>query len=179
MKILNFLKRKKSFSQLSAEEKRIAIAKDVIARIKVSQFKPIRGWIWKFSDKQMRETNPLKPLHEIVLEKQNCSVCAKGALFMSCVGFTNNMLFDDVRDRQSQFDDEKQQKSITKVFSKTQLEMIETSYEKKYFGWNYTLLNKQKEQEKCIAFGKKFGNDKDRMIGICKNIIKNNGTFKP
>ena len=186
LNLKTIIKRKqKLFSKMSIVEKRIAIAKDVIERIKISQFLPEQGVFCEIDGDDISEYEgktitgePITEVCDIVNSKQYCSVCAKGGLFMSYVGYVDNLKIDDLTygTRKASLNGN-EMRSLSKIFSQKQLSLIETTFENSSYNWNVELSDE--EREICRRFHDKYRHTSERLIKIMKNIIKNNGTFKP
>ena len=180
------------FNALSDEQKRIEIAKDVIAALKAKKLSAGQMvYVNNTNIDDIIRQDGSQQLQPLLIETQKeCQVCAKGALFVCDVI------------RRNEF---KVSKSVTSIdsdiilqkleyFSESQLNLIETAFEgdtkqeeglveldeegdAKYdenFDVIYIPVVKQ-----AIKFSKRFTNDTNRMIAIMKNIIENNGEFKP
>lgn len=179
-------KKQKQFSKMSIVEKRIAIAKDVIARIKLNQFIPEQGVFCVVDGSSLRgfegttdKGEPISEVCDIVNSKQPCQVCAKGGLFMSYIGYVDNFKIEDLHygTKASVSLKSTEMKSLSKIFSQKQLSLIETTFEGSSYSWNLELSDTEKE--KCNNFEGEFYDDSNRLIGIMRNIIRNKGTFKP
>ena len=171
---------KKPFSKLTKPQQRVAIAKDVIARIKTKQFKPeadtfIRGLNGNDDDMSVEQL--------VNKEHVECDVCAKGGLFLSLIGFVNNFKIEDfaqgtwggVDGHDNAALNSKAMRKLQKIFSETQLALIESAFEGMRLDYNIGITNDQ--FKKCKSIYKRFKSDKNRLIHICENIIKNKGTF--
>lgn len=161
--------------------KRIAIAKDVIAQIKIGAYIPTQDTYAVIGDgKELDDAYEFGADDDCDIRKtwedinimpnaQNrCKVCADGAIFVSGVKLFNNITFD-------QADGAKQ--CAIRYFGQKQADLIERAFE----GWdmagfsdNYSCYD---GNSPTVKFYNKYENAKDRMIAIMKNIIKNNGTF--
>ena len=128
---------------------------------------------------------------------KQCSCCALGGLFLSCTLFNNNTsvselanahdVIADVLDKN--YDDPDAPAPIISngldtFFSVAQLRLIEQTFEGDkgaVIGGDYD------EQDKpypaftpaARAFYERYPLVKNRLVAIMRNIIKNNGTFKP
>ena len=132
-----------------------------------------------------------RSLRESFFDKtvETCSVCALGGIFMSCTLFNNKTLNKDVVNHTGQGcnlgeslrDDVGISNGLDKLFTMTQLVMIENAFEcgEGYFYFEGECKLSDKVYNACVNFGNKYDDAKDRLVAIMKNIIKNNGTFKP
>jgi hypothetical protein len=164
--------------RLTKAEKRILIIKDVleliklgVAKIKTGVYCEIKKGLDKLEEGGQFNT---------YLKKTVCRVCAKGALFLGHVDKFNNC--EVVKDGSYNYAyniEATIRKKLLDNFSHIQLDMIETAFEKKVM-YDYTcLIRGRKLEEKCIDFGCKYRYPKDRLKAILKNMLKNNGLFKP
>lgn len=144
-------------------KERVAIAKDALAWIKAGALIPETGVYLQPEITPSREdadTFYNKQLRDIVLG--NCKVCAKGAIFLAKAVRYNNVLVCQWM-KADECDDNA---PLREHFSWEQLDDIEAAFE----GWS-----DQKSNPK--SYISKYPNDKDRLIAILNNIIKNKGTF--
>ena len=175
------------FNALPNNEKRILIAKDVILQVESQRIKLVGGAFIKskkletFLNKQHDSVQLQTVLPDFV-----CTVCAKGALFLSDITTRNNYmvcnLSIDNRDIEYKLD----------YFDNIQLDLIEMAFETKVFSHTnrklYEFTNNRSnsfkastdEGKAAIAFGRTIMGDKrKRLIAIMQNIIDNDGTFIP
>lgn len=166
--------KKEIFNKLSKSEKKIAIIKDVLLRLKKQNIVAERGDFMKIP--YLFEGKNNFNLKDFINNKEtkDCEVCAKGALFCSWVGINNEFTSKDNVNAEN---DSKSILVMSSVFTLKQLSLIETAFECKYFPWNEKLTDK--EIDKCSDFGEKYQEDGDRLVAILKNMLKNNGVFKP
>lgn len=209
---LEIAKREKIFKAASPAQKRVLIAKDVIAQIKAKKLKPAHGTFVTF-DKvaglNMTPTDPYseptredvsyhlgadKDARELYLENkiQRCSCCALGSLFVSCTLYNDNTTADEFTFAGEEISDwltsggkaERMSNGLDKFFSIQQLQLIEQTFEtdngvvqshdEDEFGKAYPKFSKASE-----AFCNKYTTAESRLIAIMKNIVANDGTFKP
>lgn len=149
---------------------RIAIAKDVLLRLKhlnIQSGSYVGGniWIGKETD------NAKKHLSQLT---KKCTVCALGACFFSHINLFNGVKMGDINGRF-----EKTTKPLISYFDETQIMMIESAFEQINMSDNYSFDLRNCDVSQAIIFGKCYKTDKLRLQAIMRNIIKNNGTFKP
>lgn len=176
-----------AFNKLSKPQKRVEIAKDVIAQIKAEKYAATFGEYistYDLSDIMDNSVNKrsLQPL--LLTKNYSCSVCQKGALFLSTVRKRNKFLVRTSYDIPSSSDSIETE--ISDIFTKNQLDLMEVAFELEICGGatdnpylDNGFRNPTKIAQKAIDFGEKYDYSKDRMIAICQNLINNNGTFKP
>ncbi len=202
-------RRNKIFSAATAAEKRVLVAKDVIAQIKLKRVVPASGvWIDPKRYEPLNlvgdETVAAQSIQRDLLtgELDRCSCCALGAVFVSCTLFNNQTTVKDLDNARfglgdSVEEDEKLSNGMNRVFSRAQLALIEQAFESGHGQFGLDLgadedvdsvdLGDDEAVDsvvpaatrKLLLWQKKYPDDKDRLIAIMKNIIENNGTFKP
>jgi hypothetical protein len=209
---LEIAKREKIFKAASPAQKRVLIAKDVIAQIKAKKLKPAHGTFVTF-DKvaglKMTSKDPYseptredvsnhlgadEDARELYLENkiQQCSCCALGSLFVSCTLYNDNTTADELASAGDEISDwltsggkaEPMSNGLDKFFSIQQLQLIEQTFETDNgvvqshdmdeFDRPYPKFSKA-----SAAFCDKYTTAESRMIAIMKNIVANDGTFKP
>lgn len=181
--------REAKFKAANAAQKRILVAKDVLAQVKSGKLTAKTGnWLTVHGvpDTQMDEHGePIGSMREALVHPEvNCTACALGGLFMSCTLFNNKVEFkdyehEDIGDLISEGEHFKNK--LDTVFCRTQLKLIETAFElgNGWFGERSTGKELTESQRQARAFGEQHMDPSDRLVAIMKNIIKNNGTFKP
>ena len=162
-------KRNKLFAAADAAGKRVLIAKDVIAQIKLGKFNPVTGsWVdaidyrhnilaaagYDLNDPMTNMTQ-----HDIDEESRSvredffagltgqCDCCALGAMFMSCTLNNNKTTMADLDEVQFVLGehiergtkDGAMSNGLTKFFSFAQLKLIEQAYEGGDGGWSIDL----------------------------------------
>lgn len=150
------------FNKLTNAQKRVAIARDVLARINAKLIKPKDGIF--FSNKYDIEDG--KTTVKTFVNKTQCSVCAKGALFCSWVGNFNNFDKEDLWHVNEELG-EKFPEELLNIFGRVMLDSIEYNFE----GCHYDWICKE-----AVALGSKYGYCHN-LEAIMENIIDNNGEF--
>lgn len=160
-------------------EKRVEIAKDVIAQLKAEKFNAKTGTYVGLDE----DIDGTKELQTELKKVKQCTVCALGALFLSdvrkndaCKGVDVDLgSGNDVDGFASRYIDEHRMRDrLGKLFSRKQMALIECAFE---LGMDPQGLLKDDEYERAARFGEKFDTSRDRLVGIMRNIIKNEGTF--
>lgn len=188
-------KRNKLFAAASAAEKRVLIAKDVIAQIKLGRYKAY-AQTWVRPEVRVNgsprtyinlslEFGPDAPVRELFLNKKiaSCECCALGAMFMSCTLYNNNQTTKDFEDETIWFDERVEgydggfSNGLNKFFSSDQLMLIESAFEGGDGAFNVPV--DQAKKKSVLAWHDSLPDDKKRLVAIMENIIENNGTFKP
>ena len=190
------------FRSMTAAERRVAIARDVIKHLRSGRLKSKPGVYIKHTDSTkalIRDLNNNDELSDVL--PAQCRVCALGGLmvatvdrFDACkVSLVNRQLHGPLR-----YDDSSINRYyhphifslesddfagyLKKFFSARQLDIIEMSFEK----WDRpeddnldAAKISVKVGKEAQNFGRKYGSPKIRMAAIMKNIIENDGTFRP
>ena len=147
---------KAKFNKLPIAKKRIVVAQDVLDRIRFNQFTPNAGSFCKI-DKPTETVGKLQLSEKLQDENVQCTVCAKGGLFLAYIGIVNNFeiknseTFSHAQELKS-----KEMKRLSSIFSEKQLTLIEVAFEGRIYGWNIN-NTASSELAKCILFYKKFG----------------------
>lgn len=125
---------------------------------------------------------------------KQCSCCALGGLFVSCTLFNNNTTVNQlagaaayigcVLDKDHDGPEPIISNGLDTFFSVTQLRLIEQTFEGgggMVIGGDYDAKDKRYPALTPAAktFYERYPLAKNRLVAIMKNIIKNNGTFKP
>lgn len=172
----------KQWKEMTAAERRVALAKDVIAQIEAKKF-------LAKSNIFVRITKELPSFSELreQLPKVKCQVCAKGALFLAHVKLFNKCKVGS--SGRLHIQDSEVKSRLGKIFSKLQMDMIEVAFEKRGFSHTSESLIKERRYAQrplltekgtvCVEFGKKFRSVETRLVAIMENVIENKGIFKP
>jgi hypothetical protein len=173
--------------KLTKAEMRVAIAKDVIAQIKAKKYNPVQGcWvIWvdgpDYDDWLVdNSANCRVDVQKYTKSIKKCNVCALGSLFVSAVNKYNNVYGTYMTVSTDQVFDTSETNNrspLLRYFTINQMRLIEYTFEG---GMGAVYFDDLKQMKgKADAFYSQYPDDKDRLLAIMKNIIKNNGTFKP
>lgn len=172
------------FKKATKAQKRVMIAQDVLAQLKAKRYVAESGcWVQPNynSTATWADIKYTDSVQELFVEKkiESCNVCALGGLFMSCTNFNNNTLLEDLDDVSEDLgalveEEEKLSNKLNKIFSTSQLKLIET-----YFEANGGYFRDYDEDDRIEAFYNKHPSDKKRLQLIMENIVENEGTFVP
>jgi len=175
----------------SNKQKRIDIAKDVIAQLAFGKYMPLQNSYAVLSDVDALDLTA--ELQKELVKVQTCSVCALGALFISDVAKHDRCTVEEAGivderlayglTRTTCVEQQPVRKRLRELFSDRQLAMIEMAFE----GWEVREITKVESvvdpdfdaYNKCLAFYHKYKTSTTRMRGIMRNIIKNDGEFIP
>ena len=173
----------KAFNKLSKQAKRIAIAQDVLEQIRLGRYKAQTGTYveadttFEADDQGFCNVENIQANYALRNDLIECTVCAKGALFMSHVNKTNHCTVDDLRnyDESAAIVDH-----LEDIFDPDQLHLIEAAFESdEDFVDRHNTEIEDEERDSAVDFGHRYTDDEKRLIAICKNIIRNKGIFKP
>lgn len=176
---------KTAFKRLSKASQRVAIARDVLLRIKHKLIKPDNGNLIGNIDTILINAETSKEVQK-ALNSQTCAVCAKGSLMVAWVGAFNDhnasalWNFDQTLNRT-----EDCPTGLLNLFGKRLLAAIETAFEGKHYGWNESSdkLTLDEIDEIVERVGGNTIDDNGYSRGwpldrIMKNLIKNRGKLK-
>lgn len=179
----------KYFQGLSPSEKRVAIAKDVLAQLKANKYLASRrtyvGPIYLKSDEVVDNFD--FDYQKSCTELESCNVCALGGLMLSLTSFNDKFTIGELEEGDGTL-----WRELSKFFSAEQIFLIEYCFE----GWmswsdgaaindldfydedwandeNHPIWNK------IYDYYYSFKDDTARLEGIMKNIVKNKGEFIP
>jgi hypothetical protein len=185
------LKSNAAFKKATKAEKRVMIAKDVLAQIKANRYIAESG-TWVDANWNIRnEIDGTESVQKLFADRtiETCNVCALGSLFMSCTNLNNNTCVSDINyggegteigERIEEGDT--LSNGLNKIFSKKQLQLIEVYFEKGdgWFGEDGYTGNYIGEDSRHVEyFNDAYPDDDERLVEIMKNIVANDGTFVP
>jgi len=188
------------FETLKPAEKRVAIARDVLAQIALKRFKPVSGfWITTpgnkgdiFNEKDVKKDPELQSIFQ---KTKQCDGCAIGGMFMCAVERSDKLKLSELECVKSFKEQVKYHDShpndvspklreeiseedafdyLGKFFSKDQLEMIEVAFEQ-----GGGAISKFDCNTEALQFVEKVEEPADRMKLIMQNIVVNKGKFCP
>lgn len=173
------------FKKLGKKAKRVAIAKDVIKQIEAKRLVPESGMGYlqpRDYNLDLDEFNVSTTVDlqiGAVLAGQTCDVCALGALFMSTIDIRDKATCESLTiEHPADIDQEDIHTYLEDIFSKEQLYLIEDAFES--YGNSYEEDYEVVDiTDRACNFGLKYSKADKRLVAIMKNIILNEGTFKP
>lgn len=174
-----------AFEKLSPARKRVAIARDALAqlgaRLRASQGVYVKTEVLADANREGKFNTQLQKLFKKVEE---CTVSAKGALFVCQLDRTNRLKLSEVK-IYTHASDQLQGGDVTnyleRLFTPRQLELIESAFECR------DMRDDDSEEDDeiwvAVEFGElfvdEFNDDELRLRAILENIVANRGTFKP
>ncbi len=167
---------KEKFDELPVNEKRIAICKDVIARINQSFIVPTNGYFWSdpipYSVEEQGYSATLDYRDDVTLKErinsEPCSVCAKGAMFCSWVGNFNQVEWRHAFWLEEVDDLKNTSPELVEIFGREMLDNIEAAFESEAFSWHYSQRHTEKYAEAFEEYDLK---------SIMQYIIEHKGEF--
>jgi hypothetical protein len=182
----------KEFNSLSDAEKRVAIAKDVLAQIKKEVIIPQRSTYLKLNNWRNFEETEQVNKH---INKVECTCCALGSMFLSHIKYNNHCTVEDLLGFDS---DRIVEKGLEQYFDSGQLVLMETAFERWeqnynedydegilqiedgiFHGWTLKSLGLTEDDlDKAGRLYDDIDDDTERLTLIMKNLIKNKGEFK-
>lgn len=196
---MRVLKNNADFEKLSQAEKRVAIAQDVLVQLQMEKIVPTQGLYLEGPDDSEVAIKPSTPIKNVTAwQEPGCSVCAKGALFVSAVKMMNGRKVKELKDLNWLTDENGQDINkydafsvgndtivdyLGDVFLSDQLNMIEAAFEENniddYLADELKRKVRKKTGHHSIYFRQEESDEAERMRLIMENVVKNKGTFKP
>ena len=183
-------RRNRVFTAADDAGKRVLIAKDVLEQVRLGRFIPetskyamIRGFKGLGGQTQDIQQCVLTP-------GITCECCGVGSLMLSTILFRDQVKADVGWNDSIYLDpgyETTGDNNITfELFGKAQLDLIEIAFERWYEGDAEDSISSPSSYthtpelaDSARTFGERYDDDKDRLVAIMKNIIANDGTFKP
>lgn len=177
------------FKNASKAEKRVMLAKDAIARIKMKQFEASTGTLADISLESYGDDGYKESFKTLIESNRvtSCAVCAKGGMLLSYVARFNNLTAEDAG--QVDMEDGVIERTLKEAFTKRQLDLMEVAFEGTTFKWTGELSDSA--IEKAEKFYRETGGFEDmsdwnveralserRLLAIYQNIVDNKGNFK-
>ena len=166
--------RRPRFDKLTNAQKRVAICKDVIARMDLNLLTEVHGLVIK----NRHQFAQIAKSPREAINKKECEVCAKGALICSWIGNFNQFSFSEFIGIPHGDSMLGAPPELTEIFGYEMLDNIEAAYE----GRTYSFHRSQHSQKYAEKFAKKkylhgFGRKCGDLREIMNYIIENKGEF--
>lgn len=165
--------RNKWFNGLGVEDKRVAVAKDVLEQLDLKKFVAEEGTYFYLESKAKEGES----LQKVIDKGESCSVCAMGAVFASKVRLGNdcNITDDILWDSCIKTGDEEVLKHTEDIFSERTMRLMEWCFEGvdivDFFWDDYKL------EERVDVFRISYKTSDSLIRAIMQNIIDNKGEF--
>lgn len=183
-------RREAAFQKMTPEQKRVAIAKDVLASIRSKRITPEKGtYLEMASDKQdpFGYETPLAAQVRDLVVGGKCTACAVGSMFLCAVERHDDLTVAEASDRVDISLGMKQ--FLARFFDYDQIALIESAFERAA----YLSIESGRQPPRAgaaILFGRAavagMNVDADyrkcarvTMRAIMENIVENGGTFVP
>jgi len=175
-------KAKKEQKLTAIQANRVAIAKDALAQLKIKAYDAVssNGYVCLydenslsaaaescelFTGKTADKTEFNKFMDNFISPSKPCTICAKGAIFLSAVKKFNNFSLqravdEDLNDIASS--------EVQKIFGMQNADKIEEYFE-----------CQDEYNDEGDKWSDKYDDDNERLEAILKNIIANKGDFIP
>jgi len=164
----------KKFTKMTAAQKRVAIAKDVLKQIKAGRVRIHMGSYLKYIQCPVEDFTTFNQ-STLLADETVCRVCAVGAAIVSGLRLFNGAEVGDLEG-----DGLAAYNAISRWFSKKQSALIEQAFEDSCaFAITREALNSEWQSKKASEFKNRRPNKRSRAISIFQNIIDNKGLFKP
>ncbi len=181
------LLRKRAFAKLTLRQKRVAIARDLLARLYTKRITAATLTIVTLSELGARDTNTGPEVQQLFNKrKRPCSVCAKGALLASWIGS-----FDSVDgaalSRAVSYSGSTQQTfppALLEVFGPRLMSALEEAFEGQRFDWNvqraslpFSSAPLTWEEASALkdTFWRAYVDVNDRLEAIYRNLVRHRG----
>lgn len=180
-----------NFATMTTNEKKVVVAQDCIERINLGQISADTGnvinrnTITKMNKSYSQATSVKDILNND--EMIQCDVCAKGGLFLSYVGRTNEVKLCELgsntttRNYNPNSVHDNEHSRLLEIFTARELAYIELAFEgEQYLDYDENSCRikfTDDEYELANNFRCSFDTPDDVLVAICENIIKNKGQF--
>jgi len=166
-------KKNKEFKEMSKMEKRVSIAKDVIASLKSKKYIAEAGIYVNLVNGKNEDEDIAITLSNMMKKDVKCEVCAIGSLFLSNLKKSKTRIGAD--------DDDDMCASLSDVYTEEELRILEYCFEGDDISSSFnTDSYRNMRRDACDFYSENsgFGSDDDaRLNAIMKNIIKHEGRF--
>jgi hypothetical protein len=169
----------KTKHKMTKAQQRVAIAKDAIAQIRAGAIVAESGVYVRSIGKggeSFSEKDVGKDIRDVLKVKfKKCEACAKGALLISTIRKLDNMPVVKTLAGLSiayELEDKACWNSYESPFSTSALDLMESAFEGMH---RFGLYGDHKYRRWYTS----VQDDSDRLLAILRNIVANNGTFRP
>ena len=169
------------FLNMSKNEKKVEIAKDVLARLEIGNIEARQWCFFDFYEKEVIKEDLKSVINH---PKTVCKVCAKGSFFLALVGRTNDFKTTQLaRTFEDNSKDSSTHEKLQEIFTLEELDEIETFFE----GQSYINIISDETCDKLFDYtdnvidtlsSKTYEEYHTILLKeICYNIIANKGKF--
>lgn len=171
-------------TKLTEAQKRVAIAKDVIAQVKAGKYQPKTGLYVEMP--RLKKADVGGDWQDVVKRTKTCEACALGCALLSEVRLFNNFpITEDHKEIEDEAgysylaDSARWRDRLRAIFGAKQMSMIETAFECAECvdpRDDRDIFDPELDRAGNFCFNMDEG---DRLLAIMWNIVRNKGTFKP
>jgi hypothetical protein len=169
-----------AFWKSTAAQRRVLIAKDVLKQIASKRLVPTTGVYTRGRLKSKPDASDSVSTigaREAIAAMPKCTACAVGSVLVSGALLGNRCTLGDLGQGYTNTENlSLDREHAARYFTISQLDLMEVAFEGDELGW---LKISDKQLAMARAFHNKHGTDKECLIAIMKNVIRNEGTFKP
>ena len=180
-----------AFIRMTPNERIVAIAKDARLQILAAKYVPRTGVYCEMSIPGLTENSQAdnnRELFEVIDEapEKGCVVCARGALFLSACSQFNSFKVRDITDWNAvDLDGNPDLTDLhgaslkpveERFFTPDQIGMIEIMFECSTWCPSGDTVD-TKIAKACARYGGNYLTSGNRLLEICDNLIRNEGTF--
>ncbi len=168
-------------SQMTKQEARIAIAKDVVAQIRAERYTARTGAFTVMDDGDDGSMTKQGAADAVRAGQHKCSVCAVGAGVVSAAGLFNKLpdgdelcwgvIVDETGTENYAY--------LGKFFPRATLIQMEDAFERADFANDRGVRLSREAEDAAIAFGSRWADDADRLEAVWANVLANEGAFDP
>lgn len=166
-------KAEQRYQQMSREQRRVAIAKDVIAAIRAKKFGRVSPgtYIYGPGDLPLNKSTAGRLMPE-------CEVCARGAMMLTKIAKYNG--YEVSANKMVCFLGPMAKRAtsaaLRDAFSPLALNLIETAFER---STSFASGCSPTAAVEAYEFGCDHDDPSDRLLAIMQNIVDHHGTFRP
>lgn len=166
--------RNEQFQKLTPSEKRVQIARDVLAQLRSKRLVATSGsWLTGVFGDSLYSREDVEnnvELQDLLKKQETCEGCALGGMFMCAVERHNKLKVGNLPN-DGLIDEDDAVNYLRKFFPINQLDEIEAAFERGGGARSGT--------EEAEDFASEVEDDEERMRLIMENIIVNKGRFVP
>lgn len=155
----------KGWSSMSKAQKRVAVAKDVLAQIDAEM---VVAEECVYVEARALESEMAQQYCD-VSKPVVCRACGLGSLILSSVRFENERTVSEING----IDGYEARAILSHIFKDSQLDLIESAFERT------SMADTNCSVDCAVSFGADFWHSEDRLIAIMQNIIDHKGRFVP
>lgn len=184
---------------MTKAEKRVAIARDVLKRLRYLHLKE-DNYITEITSVELKVPPTANAQEVLPVVEKKCEVCALGGMLLSYCRLYDKMTVEDLlpeTDNENESDEMRYAGSFAvndhlgKIFSLAEMARIETAFEgtrengwrmyapieQNYYHGDHPPTMSAEQRDAANDFHDKYPEPSERLRAIMQNIVKNGGTF--